>query len=174
MFGPQRRLHPARRRKHICAAVRSQAGPECLQIELGCRSLLTWQKPSPREGTGCFMGSRSCSTKKKKKSPSETEIGFCMAKFPQGWCKKVRFQHNVAAAKADFLSYFVCRGKPAQIRLCFHSSVLSDIQGHINDKHNTVRAVKFNYFNLWLDDSFLQSQENKPWVMNCCFMWSCG
>lgn len=39
---------------------RSQEGPECLQIELGCRSVLTWLKLSPREETGCFMGSWSC------------------------------------------------------------------------------------------------------------------
>lgn len=80
----------------------------------------------------------------------------------------------MAATERFFPPYFACKGKPAEIRLCFHSSVLSDKQGHINDKQNAVRAVKFHYFNLWLDDSFLQSRENKPGVMNCCFMWSCG
>lgn len=79
------------RRRHICPAVRSQAGPECLQIELGCRSLLTWQEPSPREGTGCFMGSRSCSAKKKKSPLARQRLDSGWRSFQKGGAKRAAF-----------------------------------------------------------------------------------
>lgn len=35
-----------------------------------------------------------------------------------------------------------------------------------SDNHDAVKAVKMKYFNWWLDDSFLQSWENKPRAMH--------
>lgn len=128
-----------------------------------------------RGGTGCFMGSRFLQYQKKQKSPpARQRLDSGWPSFQKGGATRAEFNVMWLQQRFPFRLFRVLRWTCTDLAAFTQQCAEWQTEAHKWRSNNTVRAVKFNYFNLWADDSFSQSRENKPRVMNRCFMWSCG